>query len=561
MDYEKYFKKDFDGCYHLHFLNKKRLSLSEIRNIFSLYGRVIRVNFSKDETGYTFVQYKSLQETMRCLNGLKDGSKIQLLPERSKINNFNKRANTRDSNQQQESRVENSFKKTFGSDEQLNSNSTYDKNLPNSRENLTRIRTSNEYNGFNNFSDTDYQNSMHKPNLNVMRERSNELDLPIFDGKSSLPSRQQTSTETFSQNSSDSTMDYEKYYKALKDNYNVHFVNKKGLSSEQIYELFSPYGNILSVHPGGDNNKLRFVSYRTVEEVIKCLKGLQNSNVISILPQKDKMGETKTTDQRSLNQWQAARIEDTSQKTFSTGKQFNSNSIHNESSPENGKWPNHNTKTCDLDKCKDNDYFSDTASHSSKQDCKFNENLIRYKNISPQMSNEKCSFLKQQNPRNNEGYDHVIREKQQKTKLYPSKFEDTEMDRNIGISAYDYKIPALISDVETKSNESVMSDSLLSNGIKNSSSKIHKPMQEIIVANIHMNYGIHYILHLFEKHQPISATLVKTIPESDIRYCQVYFKTVQDAVAIEEEFDNFNLYGKNLIVLRKSRLIDETVCK
>lgn len=542
MDYEKYYKKDQEGFYHLHFLNKNRLNSSEIRNIFSSYGKVIRVNFSKDETGYTFVQYKSLQETVRCLDGLKDSSTIQLLPERSKINNFNKKSIKRDSSQQQESIKENSFRKVFSSEEQLNSNSTYDKNLPNSRENLTRIRPSNEYNGFNNFSDIDSQNSMHKPNVNVMR--SNELDLPILDRKSSLSSRQQTSMETFTQNFTDSTMDYEKYYRISKDNYTVHFVNKKGLSSEQICELFSPYGDVSSIYAGGDNNRLRFVSYRTVEEVMKCLKGLQNSNVISILPQKDKMGETKTADQRSLNQWQAARIEDTSQRTFSTGKQFDLNSIHNESSSENGKWLNHDTKTCDLDKCKDNNYFPNTASHSSRQNCKFNENEIRY-------------------PTNNERYDHVIREKQQRTKLYPSKIEtDTEIDKNVGISTYDYKIPALISDTETKSIESdAMSDSLLSNGIKNSSSKMKKPMQEIIVANIHTNYGIHYILHLFEKYHPISATLVNTIPENDIRYCQVYFKTVQDAVAVEEEFDNFNLYGKNLIVLRKSRLIDETIYK
>lgn len=79
-------------------------------------------------------------------------------------------------------------------------------------------------------------------------------------------------------------------------------------------------------------------------------------------------------------------------------------------------------------------------------------------------------------------------------------------------------------------------------------------MQEVIVANIHTNYGVHYILHLFEKHGPISATLVKTIHKTDIRYCFVYFINTEDALAIEKEFDNFVLSGRNLIVLRKSQL-------
>jgi len=136
----------------------------------------------------------------------------------------------------------------------------------------------------------------------------------------------------------------------------------------------------------------------------------------------------------------------------------------------------------------------------------------------------------------------------------------TKMDRNMRINTHDYKMPALISDTEMKSKESdAMSNSSLSNETKKSSSKIvFIPMQEIIVANIHSKYGVHYILHLFEKYSPISATLVKTIPETDIRYCHVYFKSAQDAEAVEEVFDNFDLFGKNLIVLRKSRLLDET---
>ncbi|XP_076161256.1 uncharacterized protein LOC143143647 [Ptiloglossa arizonensis] len=83
------------------------------------------------------------------------------------------------------------------------------------------------------------------------------------------------------------------------------------------------------------------------------------------------------------------------------------------------------------------------------------------------------------------------------------------------------------------------------------------PAQEIIVANVHPNLGIHYILHLLEKYNPISVSLMMTIPRTGIRYCHVYFKTFEEALAAEREFDTHNLSGNNLIVLRSQKLMKE----
>jgi len=555
MDFEKYYKIDYDGSYNLHFLNKDKLTVDEIKNIFSTYGKVLNVNITKDEGGLRFVKYRTYQEAMCCWRGLQN-SKIQLLPERNKIN-----LNKKDCNQQQSARTGNSFKKPINDYKQLNSNSINDENLSN-RKSSTHIKTF--QNGFDNFSDTNYENSMcdHKPIQSGIKD--DEQHSSVFNGRSSLPSKQ-TFIET---NSLDTTIDYEKYYRISRDDtYTVHFANKKGLTSEQIKELFSPYGNIVSIHSRGENNGLKFVRYKTLEEVISCLKGLQFSNLVSLLPQKNKiMGETKSIDQSS-NQWQAAKTEDTSQKTFSTGKQFNLNSTYNENNGqkniflENKEKPIYNTNIPDQirDKFEDNN-FSDTSSVNSKQN--FNSNGTKHKNTSSQMFNEKCTSSRQRNPINYKGHNKTMGEKQQETKFSSSIMTetDTKMDRNMRISTHDYKMPALISDTEMKSDESdAMSNSSLSNKTKKSLSKIvFIPMQEIIVANIHSKYGVHYILHLFEKYSPISATLVKTIPETNLRYCHIYFKSAQDAEAVEEEFDNFDLFGKNLIVLRKSRLLDET---
>lgn len=81
--------------------------------------------------------------------------------------------------------------------------------------------------------------------------------------------------------------------------------------------------------------------------------------------------------------------------------------------------------------------------------------------------------------------------------------------------------------------------------------------QEVIVANIHHSLSIHYILHLFEKYNPIAVSLMMKIPKSGIRYCHVYYKTSADASATVEEFDKCLLRGKNLMVLTSQELTQE----
>ncbi|XP_076627946.1 uncharacterized protein LOC143345072 [Colletes latitarsis] len=83
------------------------------------------------------------------------------------------------------------------------------------------------------------------------------------------------------------------------------------------------------------------------------------------------------------------------------------------------------------------------------------------------------------------------------------------------------------------------------------------PAQEVIVANVHPKFGIHYILHLFEKYNPISASFMTIIPKTKIRYCHVYFQTPEEALAVEKEFDMQVLHGNNLIVLRSQKLMQD----
>ncbi|XP_023245621.1 uncharacterized protein LOC111642973 [Copidosoma floridanum] len=80
---------------------------------------------------------------------------------------------------------------------------------------------------------------------------------------------------------------------------------------------------------------------------------------------------------------------------------------------------------------------------------------------------------------------------------------------------------------------------------------------EVIVGNIHPRYGVGYMLHLFENYEPIAISFIKVTSNSELRYCHVYFKNLQDSIDVEENFDKYKLAGRNLIVARPSSLLKE----
>ncbi|XP_072764493.1 uncharacterized protein [Anoplolepis gracilipes] len=524
MDYEKYYKIDNDGYYTLHFLNHHKINVNEIKKIFSMYGKVKAVNTTGDDYGYRFVKYKTLEEVEHCLRGLVNNKLIQLLPEKTKINDLNKLDKKRLS-QQQVTTMENSSWRTC-SNKQFHLNSADNRKLSeSSTHNVQTFNEDNQFKDVENFSDTGSRNSVHSFKSDSLV--SNSLSL-----------RQQNSNNSNKVNNSSNKINYEKYYKIAKDGtYIIHFVNKKEFTSEEIKHVFSSYGKVLSVYPNVEKTRgLVHVRYKTLEEIITCLEGLQSKDTICILPQKDKINDIKndmkTADQRNSN-WQSTGTKDSVEET---SKQLHSNSNYDKKSSETEEKLICNTTTSqdNTNNFLNTDSLISNSQHlPSSQKNSINCEVSGY-NLEQQESNPQ-SFTKPD------------------TNIYMTK--DTFND--------DDEMPTLISDTELKQKEfDAMSNSSSQSGTKNASSSVMIiPMQEIIVANIQANYDVHYILHLFKKYNPISATLVKTILETNIRYCHVYFKTIQDAITIEEEFDNFNLAGKNLIVLRISQLIEEATHK
>nr|XP_034182267.1 uncharacterized protein LOC117605259 [Osmia lignaria] len=305
-------------------------------------------------------------------------------------------------------------------------------------------------------------------------------------------------------------MDDEKYYhKKLDGSYVVHFPNNKGLSKSEIEEMFSGFGNVLSVDDRGQPHGLCFVRYENCEDVIRCIKGFKDHRYIKILPHKSKT-KTMNTKLRSQNK-QSKNGQWNYQADSNISKSLSAKSTNN--SNGNGM---------------DNEDFSDTSFSSSIQTID-----------SEGGSHKRTLSLKQLRLKN--------LQRAALNNSLPSDACTNSSKKSKQISDMD-EIPALVC---TNKNYGI-------NNTKFSKlSSVVVQAQEVIVANIHPSLSIHYLLHLFEKYNPIAVSLMMTIPKSGIRYCHVYYKTLEDAFATVEEFDKSLLRGKNLIVSTSQKLMEE----
>ncbi|XP_029167808.1 uncharacterized protein LOC114938175 [Nylanderia fulva] len=449
------------------------------------------------------------------------------------MNDFSNKFDKKDSSQLQTIKTENSFQRTSSTAKQFNlncvHNGKFSENESLSYNVKTKLTEDSQFDNTDYFSDTNSFKSLkhsHKSNANGIKYSKPD---------SLVSSRQQNSIQNSNQ------IDCEKYYKMAKDGtYILHFANKKELSSDEISKLFSPYGSILSLYKNEDKpNGLVFIRYKTLAEIEACLIGLQNSDVISILRQKNQInGTDKRTDQRSSNQ--SAGIQDTFQGICNTGEQLHSNSNYDKEFLRAKEKSIINTISNETTFDNTNN-FEETSGVSAI----IQSNLLSRKQLL-------LASLKQNV--NYEVFKHN-QEQQQNDKSVDLSKPDANTCKNKDL--FDKMSTKILEKKQKNIDRSVQELSRT----KTSSKITIIPMEEIIVANIHSNYDAHYILHLFRKYNPISATLAEKIVGTNIRYCHIYFKTKHDALAIEEEFDNFCLSGKNLIVLQTGRLKEEAVRK
>ncbi|XP_071856652.1 uncharacterized protein [Bombus fervidus] len=99
MDNEKYYDRKSDGSYVIHFLNKKGLNLQEVNKRFSVFGKVLSVDDHGKANALCFIKYGTVEDAIKCIDGLKNNKSIKILPHIHKVNNTNgkrlSRINTR----------------------------------------------------------------------------------------------------------------------------------------------------------------------------------------------------------------------------------------------------------------------------------------------------------------------------------------------------------------------------------------------------------------------------------------------------------------------------------
>lgn len=327
-------------------------------------------------------------------------------------------------------------------------------------------------------------------------------------------------------------MDHEKYYDRKSDgSYVIHFLNKKKLNLQEVNEKFSAFGKVLSVNDNGKANELCFIKYGTVEDAIKCIDGFKNDRSIKILPHIHKIKNTNgkrlscnnTTGKISHSRKKKTSNQDSSRHSseksnvisnFLPIKQFQDTETDCQSGANISKSLSSNSNF-NNDKVDD----KDSVGHSPPKQISSSKHISKYINLQRIASNSSISL------------GVTNRNVKESKKMC----DETE-------------IPALMP-IDKKYRTQKAKDIL-------SSSRVI-PAKEVIVANVNPSLSIHYILHLFDKYNPIAVSSMMLVPKTGISYCHVYYETYSEAYAAMKEFDMYQLHGRKLIVLTTSELMKE----
>ncbi|XP_048260300.1 uncharacterized protein LOC105667144 [Bombus terrestris] len=327
-------------------------------------------------------------------------------------------------------------------------------------------------------------------------------------------------------------MDHEKYYDRKSDgSYVVHFLNKKGLNLQEVNERFSAFGKVLSVDDHGKANALCFIRYETVEDAIKCIDGFKNNKSIKILPHVHKVNNT--------NGKRLSRI-NTRGKILQSKKKRSSNQD--------------SSRHC-FEKSNLNNNFSLTKQfQDTETDCHSSSNILKSLSNNSNFKNDKVDdkdSVDRASPKQISSSKHISRFIDLQKIISNSLISSGVTNGNVKESKKIFdetEIPALMP-IDQKYR--VQNDKVVP-----SSTKII-PAKEVIIANINPSLSIHYILHLFNKFNPIAASSMMLIPKTDISYCYVYYETYNEAYASMKEFDMYHLHGRKLIVLTTEELMKE----
>ena len=314
-------------------------------------------------------------------------------------------------------------------------------------------------------------------------------------------------------------------------NYWLVFPNKHALDNEEIRTIFSEFGKVIRVSAAGDEKGLRFVQYSTPLEAETAVNGLQNHSKIKLVPYIPKHRSKNLNKPLDDCQSNNAGLEQPIENDNVKRNLYQRKSAKNKKTDSQSHYSYNNnastfSQTIDTSRLNHNNDNASVYSNNLSQDF-----LPKETETSPTRSSGRNSSSSSISSVN--------------TGKRLLKLKEC-IKTNVSSSPYD-TIPNLVTKSDSSQN--------------NRPKQVVLNAEEIIVGNIHECINSAFILHLFESFDPLAISYINVVPSTEIRYCHVYFKTQQDSIEVEEQFDNYDLAGKKLVVMRPCKLVEQASCR
>ncbi|KAJ8680768.1 hypothetical protein QAD02_016555 [Eretmocerus hayati] len=303
------------------------------------------------------------------------------------------------------------------------------------------------------------------------------------------------------------------------ETYCISFLNAKGFKRDEIERIFSQFGPIASINETGTERGYRFVRYPTYGDARNAVEGLRDHPHIKLFPPHDRKNAGAN------NSGSQQKKSDRKNDRKSGRKQ----SAHSRDMPQRNEQRQHQNMTAPWKQ------GTNTVDNFNAGREEWNESSHQQNVKAPweQGRNGESDFNPNRGERN--GHHH-----QQNTTAPWD--HSTNGDGDFPMSRGEKSLDDRWEERKPGAFDANSQIQLVIAG-------------EVIVGNIHPDFGSPYILHLLDSFEPIAITKIKILPQTSIRYCHVYFKSHSQSMKVEKQFDGMNLSQQKLIVLRPDRLV------
>lgn len=322
-------------------------------------------------------------------------------------------------------------------------------------------------------------------------------------------------------------------------NYWLLFPNKHALAKDEIKEIFTQFGNVKMITESGDEKGFRFVQYGCLDDVRNAVDNLKDHPQVKLIPYRPK--NTPKINQNSNVSREDNTNNHAEKRNFFQRKPMNNYNLRNDNDQKSiieSITVDYQNLEYESNYDKASVCSSNASNYRTSTDVFSNDNNYNNKSQIRSVASPILSTVSMNYP-----VDQVPRLLQLQGRNSNTFSTNATNSRN-AYCDYEDELPDLVTASNIHKQQATLK-------------KVIYNADEVIVANIPDNYGSAFILHLFEQFEPLAISYIKIAPKNDIRYCHVYFKSVEDSMGVETMFDKYDLSGKNLVVLRPCNLREE----